>query len=82
MVTRNLMILAMAGLVISALAFISFLPQVTTHTRKRDKALMLLQWIFVPVTIIIFGAIPGLDAQARLFFGKYMGFWVTPKFHK
>lgn len=82
MVTRNLMILAMAGLVISALAFISFLPQVTTRTRKRDKALMLLQWIFVPVTIIIFGAIPGLDAQARLFFGKYMGFWVTPKFHK
>jgi len=81
-VTRNLMILAMAGLVVSAMVFLSFLPQVTVRTRKRDKALMLLQWIFIPVTIIIFGAIPGLDAQTRLFFGRYMGFWVTPKFHK
>ncbi len=81
-ITRNLMILAMSGLVISALVFLSFLPQVTTKTRKRDKVLMLLQWVFVPITIIIFGAIPGLDAQTRLFFGKYMGFWVTPKFNK
>jgi hypothetical protein len=82
LITRNLMILAMVGLVVSALIFLSFLPQTTVRTRKRDKVLMLLQWIFVPVTIIIFGAIPGLDAQTRLFFGKYMGFWVTPKFHK
>ncbi len=81
-ITRNLMILAMAGLVLSAFAFLSFLPQTTTRTRKRDKVLMLLQWVFVPATIIIFGAIPGLDAQTRLMFGKYMGFWVTPKYNK
>lgn len=81
-VTRNLMILAMLGLVLSSLVFLSFLPQMSTKTRKRDKVLMLLQWVLVPVTIIIFGAIPGLDAQTRLLFGKYMGFWVTPKFHK
>lgn len=81
-ITRNLMILAMAGLVVSALAFLAFLPQAVSKTRKRDRILMVVQWIFVPVTIIIFGAIPGLDAQTRLFLGKYMGFWVTPKFHK
>lgn len=82
LVTQNLMVLAMAGLVVSAFVFLSFLPQVTTKVRKRDRVLMFLQWVFVPVTIIIFGAIPGLDAQTRLFLGKYMGFWVTPKFHK
>jgi hypothetical protein len=39
----------------------------------------MLQWIMVPLTMIIFSAIPGLDAQTRLMFGRYMGFWVTPK---
>jgi hypothetical protein len=82
LITRNLMVIAMIGLLICALVFLSFLPQVTVKTRKRDRALMFLQWIFVPVTIIIFGAIPGLDAQTRLMIGKYMGFWVTPKFSK
>lgn len=83
LITRNLMVLSMVGLVISALVFLSFLPRLSaTKSRKRDHLLMFLQWVFVPVTIIVFGALPGLDAQTRLFLGKYMGFWVTPKFNK
>lgn len=81
-ITRNLMILAMVGLVVSALAFLSFLPFNAERNRKRDKVIMLLQWVFVPVTIIVFGAIPGIEAQTRLLLGKYMGFWVTPKYTK
>ncbi len=81
-ITRNLMILAMLGLVMSALVFISFLPLLPNRNRKRDKIVMFFQWIFIPITIVIFGAIPGLDAQTRLLRGKYMGFWVTPKFRK
>ncbi len=82
MFTRNMMIVAMAGLILSAMIFISFLPERPKDVKKVSKWHMALQWILIPFTITIFGAIPGLDAQTRLMFGKYMGFWVTPKHRK
>ncbi len=81
-ITRDLMILAMFGLVVSAFIFVSFLPPPRTGAGKLSKILMFVQWILIPITIIIFGAIPALDAQLRLMLGRYMGFWVTPKFNK
>ena len=73
------MILAMSGLMFSAFVFWTFLPEMPKNFSKTRKVSMFFQWLFVPVTIFIFGAIPGLDAQTRLLLGKYMGFWVTPK---
>ena len=81
-ITRDLMILAMMGLILSAIIAISFLPPMPKNYRRRHKLFMFAQWVFVPFTIVIFGAIPGLDAQTRLMTGKYMGFWVTPKYQK
>jgi hypothetical protein len=40
---------------------------------------MYIQWIFIPIVALALGAMPALEAQTRLFFGKYLGFWVTPK---
>jgi hypothetical protein len=81
-ITRDLMFLAMLGLIGSAIISMSFLPDRPERVSKRYYFFMILQWILVPFTIIVFGAIPGLDAQTRLMFGKYMGFWVTPKHRK
>jgi len=81
-ITRNIMILAMSGLVISAIISLTFLPKPPEGRQgKKHKAYMILQWVLVPITMTFFGAIPGLDAQTRLMLGRYMGFWVTPK-HK
>lgn len=80
-VTRNLMILAMGGLVLSAIIAFSLIPKMPAHYKHKPWrwVVMGIQWLLIPFTIVIFGAIPGLDAQTRLMFGKYMGFWVTPK---
>ncbi len=78
-VTRNLMILAMCGLVFSAIVSMSFLPKRPQSHNPFKFVIMVLQWILIPITVTIFGAIPGLHAQTRLMLGQYMGFWVTPK---
>ncbi len=81
-ITRDLMTIAMLGLFLSALISTLLLPPRPKKYRASKYFSMVLQWILVPFTIPIFGAIPGLDAQTRLMLGKYMGFWVTPKHRK
>ncbi len=76
---RDLLIVAMFGLVISSIISLTMLPP-----RPKDKSrfryiVLAGQWVLVPATMIIFSAIPGLHSQTRLMLGKYMGFWVTPK---
>ncbi len=78
-VTQNLMNFAMIGLVLSAVVSALLLPKKPADYKFWKKILMTLEWVAVPVTIVIFGSIPCLEAQIRLMFGKYMGFWVTPK---
>jgi len=78
-ITRTIMSLAMIGLVSSALISIMLLPPRPPQYGKFKWVWIVLQWILFPVNFIVFGAIPALEAQTRLMFGKYMGFWVTPK---
>jgi len=82
--TRTLMIIAMSGLIGSALISLSLLPDRPPHYGWRRNTGMALQWLLVPLTIVFFGAIPGLEAQTRLMFGGTwrLGFWVTPKHRK
>lgn len=76
---RILMTLAMIGMIVQAIISTLLLPPKPKHYGFIKNMQMFLQWIFLPITIIFFGAFPGLEAQTRLMLGKYMGFWVTPK---
>lgn len=80
-VTKIIMILAMFGLVTSAVMAINLLPIRPVRYGRFQYIWMVLQWAMLPFTIIIFGAIPGLESQTRMAIsGKWrLGFWVTPK---
>lgn len=79
LVSRTLMTVAMVGMVFAAIISTMLLPKRPAHYGFGKSLAMIAQWLILPASIIIFGAIPGLEAQTRLMFGKYMGFWVTPK---
>ncbi len=81
-ITRFLMTVAMIGLVTSAIYSTMLLPPRPAGRRRLKYLSMVLQWILVPFTILVFGSLPGLDSQTRLMLGRYMGFWVTPKYQK
>ncbi len=81
-ITRNIMTAAMLGIVSSVVLSIILLPPRPPEYGRWKYILMVLQWPLLFITIIVFGSMPGLDAQTRLMLGKYMGFWVTPKTRK
>lgn len=76
---ETLMNLAMAGILASAILSLLLLPPPPQGLARWRYLLMVTQWIFVPITLVIFGSIPAIDAQTRLFLGKYLGFQVSQK---
>ncbi len=81
-ILEDIMRLAMTGIFISALLSFFLLPPKPRGASRWVYLTMVLQWLILPVTIIIFGAAPAIDAQTRLMIGKRLGFWVTPKERK
>lgn len=74
-----LMRFATAGIVLSAILNVYLLPRDVPGNRAVKVLVMVLQWILLPVVLIIFGSIPVLDAQTRLFLGRYLGFYTAKK---
>lgn len=84
--TSQIMTVSMLGMFVSAILSTMLLPPVPKtmkwYVRWYKKLSVFLQWVLLPVTLILFGSAPCLDAQIRLMLGKYMGFWVTEKVRK
>jgi hypothetical protein len=77
-ITRNLMTLAMVGLFVCIIINTFLMPRPENFSFGK-KISVVVQWLFFPIGLIVFGAFPSIDAQTRLMLGKYIGFWVTEK---
>jgi len=77
--TSRILTLAMAGMIVSAIISLQLLPPRPEGYSKWRTLSMVLQWVLLPVTLIIFGSFPALESQTRLMIKKPLGFWVTEK---
>lgn len=74
-----LMRIAMVGIFVSAVLNVFLLPTTIPGNRWLKLLVIVLQWLLLPVTLIIFGSFPAIDAQTRLALGKQLGFYTTKK---
>jgi len=81
-IASNIMTIAMVGLLAAIIVNFLLLPPRPKNKPITTTLLMVLQWVLLPITYIIFSSFPALDAQIHLFLGKYLEFWPTPKFRK
>ena len=71
---------AMIGLFITVFLSFRMLPPRPERYKRRRNFLMLIQWVLMPITSIIYGSAAALYSQTRLLFGKYLDrFDVTDK---
>ena len=64
---------------ISIILSIALLPKAETKWGWIKKITHVLEWFVMPLVFVFLTALPALDAQTRLMFGRYMEFWVTDK---
>lgn len=71
---------AMVGLFITIFLAFRLLPPRPERYKRRRNFFMLIQWVLMPVTSIIYGSAAALYSQTRLLLGKYLDkFDVTEK---
>lgn len=74
-----LMWLAMVGLLVSTVMSMLILPPRPAEHRRHRYLFMVLQWLLVPVSLLLFSSLPCLDAVTHLMLGRYLGFNVSAK---
>ncbi len=74
--------LASFGLVVCVILSLLLLPERKVKHNILRRIGHAFEWLLIPPISVLLSAVPALDAQTRLMFGKYMEFWVTIKKRK
>src|SRR3990167_2704485 len=68
-----------AGILISLFLSMRSLPPKPERYKRRRTVWMMLQWIYLPFTTIIYSSFAAINSQTRLMFGWYLGWVITEK---
>lgn len=72
--------LALAGILVTFTLGLKTLPPKPARYKRRRTLWMMLQWVYLPLTSIVYSSFAAIYSQTRLLFGKYMEvFDVTEK---
>ncbi|PJE65644.1 hypothetical protein COU91_00475 [Candidatus Saccharibacteria bacterium CG10_big_fil_rev_8_21_14_0_10_47_8] len=79
-VASKLQTIAMFGILITLYLSMRSLPPKPERYRRRRTIWMIIQWVYLPFTSIVFSSFAAINSQTRLMFGWYLGkFDVTEK---
>jgi hypothetical protein len=78
-VASRLQQIAMLGILVSLYLSMRSLPPKPARYKRRRNLWMILQWIYLIPTTLIYSAGAAIYSQTRLALGKYLGFIVTEK---
>jgi len=72
--------IALVGIFVTLFFSLKTLPPRPERYKRRRTFFMLIQWVYLPVTTIVYSAFAAIYSQTRLMFGKYLDkFDVTDK---
>ena len=69
----------MAGILVSLFLSMRSLPPKPERYKRRRSVWMVLQWVYLPLTTIIYSSFAAIYSQTRLMFGWYLGWVITEK---
>jgi hypothetical protein len=78
-IVSHIQTFALIGLSASLFVCFKTLPPKPARYKRHRSLFMVLQWVYLPVTTIVFNSFAALNSQTRLMFGRYLGFDVTEK---
>jgi hypothetical protein len=78
-VASSLQRVAMVGIVLSFYLSMRSLPPKPLRYKRHRNLWMVMQWVYLIPTTLIYSAGAAIYSQTRLMFGKYLGFVVTEK---
>lgn len=78
-VASGLQRVAMVGIVLSFYLSLRSLPPKPLRYKRRRNLWMVLQWVYLIPTTLIYSAGAAIYSQTRLMFGRYLGWVITEK---